>query len=175
MATAVTPGLLDSWSITARLNAPTDAVAGYCAKGSWKPAIRAWSPRKPGSTCCIFCKLRRKTPERVSSTSAMATSETTNAERNHVWLALPPICAPSLRLSIKLIREAAKAGARLQRTPAATATTSANPATMGFIETESMRGMESGIRCKVVRIAIGEHQTEQATSHAQQESFHQGF
>ncbi len=84
----------------------------------------------------------------------MATSETTNAERNHVWLALPPICAPSLRLSIKLIRKAAKAGARLQRTPAATATTSANAATMGFIETESMRGMESGIRRKVVRIAI---------------------
>jgi hypothetical protein len=30
MATAITPGLLDSWSITARLNAPTDAVVGYC-------------------------------------------------------------------------------------------------------------------------------------------------
>jgi len=41
--------------------------------------------------------------------------------------------------------KAAKAGARLQRTPAATATTSANAATMGFIETESMRAWNQAL------------------------------
>src|SRR5215469_10090269 len=54
----------------------------------------------------------------------------------------------------QLVRKATKAGARLQRTPVATDKTRANAAMLGFIETESMRGRESGIRCKVLRIAI---------------------
>src|SRR2546429_155778 len=85
----------------------------------------------------------------------MAISETTRAERSHVWLVLPlPTCAPSLRLSIRFVRKAAKAGARLHRTPVATATRRAKLATIGFTETELMRGMDSGTKCKVVWMAI---------------------
>src|SRR5215469_11290188 len=85
----------------------------------------------------------------------MATSETTRKERNQLWLVLLlAACAPSLRLSTKLVRKAAKAGARLQRTPLATATRKAKLATTRFTETESMRGIESGTRRKEVRMAI---------------------
>ncbi len=65
-----------------------------------------------------------------------------------------PIGEPSLRLSIRLVRKAANAGARLHRAPVAKATRSANEATVAFMEIESMRGMDSGRRCKAVRIAV---------------------
>src|SRR6516165_9921748 len=84
----------------------------------------------------------------------MATSETTREERSQLWLALLAACAPSLRLSTKLVRKAAKAGAKLHRTPLPTAIKSAKLATNGFTETELMRGMESGTNCKAVRMAI---------------------
>src|SRR5271156_6530540 len=85
---------------------------------------------------------------------AMAISETTRAERSQVWLAAPlPVWAPSLRLSIKLVRRAAKAGARLQRAPVANARSRANVTTLPSMDMESMRGIDSGKRCKVVRIA----------------------
>src|ERR1700678_1487125 len=83
---------------------------------------------------------------------AMAISETTRAERSQVWLrALLPVWAPSLRLSIGLVRSAAKAGARLQRAPVAKARRRANVTTLPSMDMESMRGIDSGKRCKVVR------------------------
>ena len=84
----------------------------------------------------------------------MAISATTSAERSQVWLrALLPVWAPSLRLSIKLVRRAAKAGARLQTAPVANARSRAKVTTLPSMDMESMRGIDSGSSCKVTRIA----------------------
>jgi hypothetical protein len=48
----------------------------------------------------------------------MAISETTSAERNQVWLDEPVLVRiPPARLSIRFVRKAAKAGAKLQSAP----------------------------------------------------------
>jgi len=45
---------------------------------------------KPGLTALMFWKLRRNAPDIVSSTSAMAISETIRIERSHAWRK-PPV------------------------------------------------------------------------------------
>ena len=68
----------------------------------------------------------------MSRIKAIAISDTTNADRNQVWLEDPvPVRAPSFKLSVKFVRSAAKAGARLQTAPVTIATTRANAATVG--------------------------------------------
>ncbi len=117
--------------------------------------MRTWSGRKPGSTARIFWKLRRNAPEAVNSTNATAISETTRAERSQEWLEAPvPVPAPSFSPCDGLVRRAAKAGARLQRMPVATASRRAKVTTFASIEIELTRGMESGRRCKAVRIIV---------------------
>ena len=95
-----------------------------------------------------------RAPATVSNTSATAISATTSADRSRAWLDAPlPVREPSFRLSVKLVRIAANAGARLHRTPVATASTSANPITIASIEIDSTRGIDSGSKRKVIRIA----------------------
>src|SRR5208282_3653606 len=90
----------------------------------------------------------------VSSIRAMAISETTRDERSQVWLEAPvTVRTPSFRLSIKLVRKAANAGARLQAAPVARARRRANVATVASMEMESTRGMDSGNKCNAVRMA----------------------
>ncbi|PYX74646.1 MAG: hypothetical protein DMG78_06350, partial [Acidobacteria bacterium] len=69
-------------------------------------------------TARICWKLLRNAPDTMSSTNAIAISDTTNPDRNHVWLDAPvPVRVTSFKLSVKFVRNAAKAGARLQRAP----------------------------------------------------------
>jgi hypothetical protein len=59
----------------------------------------------------------------------------------------------SLRFSSRLVRTAARAGARLQRTPVSTAMRRAKPATPALMEIASLRGMDSGSSGTVARKA----------------------
>jgi len=60
MATAITPGLLDIWSTTARVNMPTDALVGIATKEVGSLHQSVVQPGNRGSTASIFCKLRKK-------------------------------------------------------------------------------------------------------------------
>src|SRR5215472_8184730 len=85
----------------------------------------------------------------------MAISETTRAERSQEWLADPVADEmPSLRLSMRLVRKAAKAGATLHNAPLAKARRMAKVARGAFNEIELMRGMDSGSRCNAVRTTV---------------------
>src|SRR5215472_7875265 len=85
----------------------------------------------------------------------MAISETKRAERSQEWLADPVADEmPSLRLSMRLVRKAAKAGARLHRAPLAKARRRAKAVTDASSEIELMRGIDSGSRCNAVRMTV---------------------
>jgi len=121
-------------------------------------ATSTWSGLNPGSTSRIFWKLRRKAPDKLKSTKATAISETTRLERSQEWLSeLVADETPSLRLSIKLVRKAAKAGATLQHAPLAKARRRAKTATVGSSEIELRRGMDSGKRRNAVRRTSAAH------------------
>src|SRR5690348_10505942 len=84
----------------------------------------------------------------------MAISETTRAERNQAWLEAPvAVRTPSLRFSMGSVRKAAKAGARLHRTPVSRARRRAKTVTLASTAMASTRGMESGRRYKAARMA----------------------
>src|SRR5580765_2666061 len=155
MPTAMTPGLVESLSNTAWLNVCDEAAVGYVWRGNRKLAETTWSARKPGSTARILWKLRKKAMEAVTSTKATAISPTTRIDRSQVWLAVPEALGPAtLRLSIGLARKAPNAGARLQTRPVATDKTSAKAATPASMAMESTRGIDSGSKCKVIRITM---------------------
>ena len=80
--TAVTPGLADRWSRTARLKESVAAVLDIAGAAISREPTRTWSGRKPGSTARIFWKLRMNAPEVVTSTRAIAISATTRADRS---------------------------------------------------------------------------------------------
>ena len=65
-----------------------------------------------------------------------------------------PVRKPSFRLSVKFVRKAAKAGARLESAPVAKARRNAKVVTDASTEIESTRGIDSGRRFRAVRIAI---------------------
>jgi hypothetical protein len=107
----------------------------------------------------------------------MAISETTRVERSQVWLEAPvPVLTPSLRLSVRLVRKAANAGARLHSAPVAKASSRANAATPavdgdgvdarhGF--GQQVQGGADGDR--------GKCQAQQATGQAEQQAFENRF
>ncbi len=79
--------------------------------------------------------------------------------RHHQSRSQPCVaCAPvpvrvlSFKLSVRFVRKAAKAGARLQKAPVASARNRAKAATVASMVIESTRGMESGSRLSAVRI-----------------------
>ena len=109
--------------------------------------------------------------------SAIAISEMTRVERSQAWLnAALPLGAPGLRLSVRLVRKAAKAGARLHRAPVARARNRAKATTPVSMEMESTRGIDSGKRCTATRIAAAANaRPSRPPDSTEQQAFENGF